>query len=169
MKLFKNKTVIIVLGVIVGLGILAGGYAIFASRANSQSQNDDQSMNEQVVQKIKPEEVGLTIEATPDKKKVKFAVAKANGIKSMEYQLTYEADSTAAEQSEGGDARVQRGITGQATIKDDESSYASDLLDLGSCSKNVCRYDTGVKSVTLTLKITKDDGKVYEVDKTLDL
>ncbi len=169
MKLFKNKTVIIVLGVIVGLGILAGGYAIFASRANSQSQNDDQSMNEQVVQKMKPDEIGLKMEATPDKKKVQFTVGKADGITSMEYQLTYEADSTAEEQREGGDARVQRGITGEATIKDGESSYTSQWLDLGSCSKNVCRYDTGVHSVTVTLKIVKSGGKVYEVDKKLDL
>lgn len=167
MKIFKNRTVLIVLGVIVGLALVIGGWLFMVHKSNSAT-DDDGFIDEQVVEKLKPEEIGLTMEAKSDKKAVKFMIAKADGIKSIEYQVTYEADSTAAEQSEGGEPRVQRGITGESVIKGG-SDFESEWLDLGSCSKNVCRYDTGVDSVTLTLKLVKDDGKVYEVEQTLEL
>lgn len=167
MKFFKNKTILIVLGVLVGLTVLIGGFLTFANRSNSQTE-DDQFVDEQVVEKMSPDEIGLTMEANASSKAVKFMIAKADGIKSIEYQVTYEADSTAAEQSEGGEPRVQRGITGESMIKGG-GTFESEWLDLGSCSKNVCRYDTGVDTVTLTLKIVKDDGKVYEVEQSLEL
>jgi len=167
MKLFKNKKVVVVFGVVLGLAVLIGGWLFLVNKSNSAAEEDGY-IEEQVVEKISPEEIGLTIEANASNKAVKFLIGKADGITSIEYQVTYEADSTAAEQSEGGEPRVQRGITGEAMVKGG-ASFESEWLDLGSCSKNVCRYDTGVDSVTLTLKIVKDDGKVYEVEQTLEL
>jgi hypothetical protein len=167
MKIFKNRTLVIVLGIILGLAVLIGGWLFFVNKSNSVGE-DDGFIDEQVVEKIDASEIGLTMEAKSDKKAVKFMIEKADGITSIEYQVTYEANSTAAEQSEGGEPRVQRGITGESVIEGG-SSFESEWLDLGSCSKNVCRYDTGVESVTLTLKIVKDDGKVYEVEQTLEL
>lgn len=168
MNFFKNRTVIIILAVLAGLSLLLGGWLFMVNKSNSAVE-DDGFIDEQVVEKMEASEIGLTMEANDSNKAVKFMIEKADGIKTIEYQVTYEADSTAAEQSEGGEARVQRGITGEAMIKGGEASFESDWLDLGSCSKNVCRYDTGVESVTLTLKIVKDDGKVYEVEQTLEL
>jgi|SRR6185369_7958894 len=167
MKLFKNRKVQIILGVVVVLVVLLGGYAYMNKRAQSNTEPSDEEM-QQVVEKLSPDEIGLKVTANPAKKAVKFAIDKLSGIKSIEYQLTYEADSTAAEQSEGGEARVQRGITGESKITSNDT-YESPWLDLGSCSKNVCRYDTGVKSVDLTLKVVKDDGKTYEVEKMFNL
>ena len=167
MKIFQNKKLLVVLGVVIGLAIIIGGYFFFnKSKSNAP---EDEFLEEQIAEEISPEEIGLTMEANASQKAVKFAIAKAEGVKSIEYQVTYEADSTAAEQSEGGDERVQRGITGEVVVKSGQSSYQSEWLDLGSCSKNVCRYDSGVQSVTLTLKIVKEDGKVYQVEKTLEL
>lgn len=166
MKLFKNKVVLIVIGVVAAIAVLAGGYFFLASR--NATDEDTGFIEEQIVEKISAEEIGLTMEAKSDKKAVKFLIEKADGIESIEYQVTYEADSTAAEKSEGGEPRVQRGITGEARI-DGGSTFESEWLDLGSCSKNVCRYDTGVSEVMLTLKIVKSDGKVYEVEQTLEL
>ena len=167
-KLFKNKVLMIVLGVVVLLALVGGGY-LFLNARNSANTEDDGFLEDQVVETLSPEEIGLTMTAKSDKKAVKFAIEKATGIKSIEYQVVYEADSTAAEQSEGGEPRVQRGITGEAEVDSGESTYESEWLDLGSCSKNVCRYDSGVESVTLTLKIVKDDRKVYQVEQTLEL
>ena len=166
--MFKDKKVLIVAGVVVVVVLLVGGYFLIANKSKSKPA-DDTGITEQVAETLAPDKIGLTMEANSSGKAVRFAISKADGIKSIEYQLTYEADSTAAEQSEGGEARVQRGITGEALIKSGQSTYQSEWLDLGSCSKNVCRYDSGVKSVTLTLKVVKDDGKVYQVEKTLEL
>src|SRR5438045_8718769 len=114
--MFKNRKVQIMLGVVVILVVAGGGFFFIAGKSNSKPQ-DDQTNSQDIVQKISPDEIGLNLTVKPDKKAVKFAITKLSGIKSIEYQLTYEADSTAQEQSEGGEARVQRGITGAATIK----------------------------------------------------
>ncbi len=153
----------VVLLVVLGLG----GYFLIGSKSSPKPEIEESS--ELVVQKLEAKEIGLTLEATPDKKKIKFTIDKAQDIKSIEYELVYEADSTAQEKSEGGEATVQRGITGSADIKSGETSYTSEDLDLGSCSKNVCRYDTGVSSVAITLKITKAGNKIYEVTDSLEL
>ncbi|HEX8932068.1 MAG TPA: hypothetical protein VF810_02860 [Patescibacteria group bacterium] len=167
MNFLKNKVVIIILVVIILAALGGGGYLMMSRKAATTADQIDNSMD-QVVTKLSPEQIGLTIMANDTKKGVKFTIGNLEGIKSIEYQITYEADSTAQERSDGGEARVQRGITGEANITS-SSSYESPWLDLGSCSKNVCRYDTGVSSVQLTLKIVKNDNKTYEVQKTLDL
>jgi hypothetical protein len=166
--MFKNKKVLVIVGILVAVVLLAGIYFFIANKSKTDVKEDEFAA-EQVVEEISPEEIGLTMEANSSNKAVRFKIAKADGITSIEYQVVYEADSTAAEQREGGEERVQRGITGEAMIKAGQSSYQSDWLDLGSCSKNVCRYDSGVESVMLTLKIVKDDGKVYQVEQTLKL
>lgn len=167
MEMFKNRTVQICLGVVLLLAVFVVGYFLIGNKSKSTVE-EDPGIQEQVVEKIEPEALGLTLTAKSDGKAVKFAIAQADGIDTIEYQLTYEADSTAQEQSEGGEPRVQRGITGEEKVTG-KSTYESPWLDLGSCSKNVCRYDKGVTSVTLTLKVIKNDGKIYEVEQSLEL
>ncbi len=166
--MFKNRKAQIIVGVIFVVLMLFGGYYLIAGKSNSKPKADD-SQSQNVVGKLSAEELGLELTAKPDKKAVKFSISKLDDIKSIEYQLQYEADSTAQERGEGGEDRVQRGITGEAKIDTSKSSYESPWLDLGSCSKNVCRYDSGVKSVDLTLKIVKKNGKIYEAEKKFDL
>lgn len=161
---FGKRNNQIIVGVVVVL-LLVSGFLIFGGKSKAKPQDTTQ---DQTVQKISADEIGLSIEPKSDKKAVKIKIEKASDIKSIEYELTYEADSTVQEISEGGESRVQRGITGDGKI-DGKSVYESEWLDLGSCSKNVCRYDTGVKSVSLTLKIIKNDGKIYQAEKSLDL
>lgn len=142
--------------------LVVSGYLVFGGKSKTET---DETSQDQSIQTISAEELGLTITPSSDKKKVKFGIEHPQGIKSIEYSLTYEADSTSQEIEEGGEPRVQRGITGETEIKTDSKPYESEFLDLGSCSKNVCRYDTGVNSVELTLKIVKSDGKTYQSEK----
>jgi hypothetical protein len=165
--MFKNKNVRIAIGVVLGVVLLLGGLYFFANRSTSVPV--DKTSNENAVQTIKPEEIGLKMEASPDKKKVKFSIKKADGIKSMEYELVYEADLPPADRVEGGEDRVTRQVAGDADIKAGDSSYASQWLDLGSCSKAVCKYDQGVTKIDITLKIVKSDNKVYQVIDSLNL
>lgn len=162
--MLKNRNVQIALGVVLLVLVGLGGFYFFA---NKPVEEPEEQASETLVKTISPEEIGLTMEATPDKKKIKFAIAKAKGIESIEYEIVYEADSTAQEKSEGGEPRVQRGITGEADVPSGASKYESEELDLGSCSRNVCRYDTGVSHVDITLKLTKDDGNIYNVEDSL--
>ncbi|MGH7204238.1 MAG: hypothetical protein ACREHC_07380 [Candidatus Levyibacteriota bacterium] len=164
--MLRNRSVQIALGVIILLVIGVGGYFIVAG--SKAKPVEDQTVDENLIQTLSPKDIGLTLEPSSDKKKVKFKIAKASDIKSVEYELTYEADSTKQEISDGGDARVQRGITGEANV-DGAATYESDYLILGSQSATVVRYDTGVKSVKLTLKVTKSNNKVYQVIDNLTL
>lgn len=166
MDMFKKKNVQVILGLIL-LGVVGVGGYFIASNTKAKP-TVDQTANDNVVQTLTPKELGLSLEASPDKKKVRFKIAQASDVKAIEYELTYEANSTAKERSEGSDATVQRGITGDAKI-DGGFTYESEWLILGSQSANVVRYDTGVKSVSLTLKITKKSGKIYQVKDKLDL
>ena len=165
--MFKDKKILAIVGVVVAVALVGGGYFLFAGKPAPQAEEANEE--EMMAQEISAEEIGLTMNASPDGKKVNFSVEKAEGITSMEYEVTYEADSTAQERSEGGEPRVQRGITGEATLKAGESSYESEWLDLGSCSRNVCKYDSGVSEVNMTLKIVKEDGKTYLATQTLQL
>lgn len=165
MKFLKQRKIQVGLAVV--LLLLVGGY--FLVFGKSQTKAPEPGPQEEVVEEISASVLGLTITAKPDNKAVKFAIEKPEGIKTIEYELTYEADSTAAEISEGGEDRVQRGITGEVEIENDSETYESPWLDLGSCSKNVCRYDAGVESVDLTLKIVKSDGKTYLATESLEL
>ncbi len=165
MKFLKTRNGQIAGGVVAVL-LVVSGYLLFAQKPKAEV---EPVVQDQSVQSISAEDLGLTLTAKPDGKAVKFEIAQLDGIKSLEYELTYEADSTAQEQSEGGEPRVQRGITGDADILSGKSSYESEWLDLGSCSRNVCRYDSGVESVSLTLKLNKADGKILQSEKSLDL
>lgn len=167
MKGHKNRNILIIFGVVVLLILGAGIY--FVASNNSQQTTTQQSFVSNSVQTLSPSAIGLKLEASPNKKKVRFTIAKASDIKGIEYELTYEADSTAQERSEGSNARVQRGITGQENIKAGSSTYQSSWLILGSQSANIVRYDTGVNSVNIILKITKTNNKVYQVQDSLNL
>ena len=165
--MFKNRNVQIAIGVVLLVVIGLGGF--YAVAGQSKAKPEEKQSTEVVVQQVKPEEIGLTVEASPDKKKIRFAIAKAGGIKTIEYELIYEADLPPSEQLEGGEDRVTRQVAGEAKIPSGESSYESEWLDLGSCSRNVCKYDQGVEKVELLLKIVKDDNKVLQVEKSLEM
>jgi hypothetical protein len=165
--MLKNTNVQIILGVLIIIAVLVGGYFVIAGTAKKPkpvAQEEDLT-----VHTLSPKAIGLTMEAKPNGSAIKFTIKKAAGIKTLEYQVNYEADSTYQERSEGGEARVERGVTGEADIEPGDSTYESPWIDLGSCSNNVCRYDKGVKKVDLTLKIIKTDKKIYQVEDSLKL
>lgn len=165
---FKKNAITIGIVAFLVVAITGGVFAFVSSRTASLAE-EEEMVDTSVVETITPEDLGLSITAKPDKKAVKFKMEKAGDIKTIEYQLTYEADSTAQEKAEGGDERVQRGITGESEIKANALSFESEWLDLGSCSRNVCKYDTGVESLDLTLKIIKKNGKTYQAQLTHEL
>ncbi len=165
--MFKKKSTQLILGIVIVVILLGGGFFVLSSKNSQTAQQETVSDNS--VHTLSPSSIGLKLEASPDKKKVRFTIANASDIKSIEYELTYNANSTAQEQSEGAEDQVQRGITGTANISSGSGNYQSSWLILGSQSANVVRYDTGVSGLAITLKITKNDGKIYQVQDKLDL
>jgi len=157
--MLKDKRIVAVIIVIVLL-LLGGVYfMISGNKASDQAADSaDESSIDDSLASLKPADVGLEMEALSGNKQVVFKLTKPEGITAVEYELTYVADDD-----------QQRGVIG--TIEDLDTSEGvieSKPLDLGSCSSGVCKYDKGVTTVDLLLKITKS-GKDYQVKDTLSL
>ena|SRR5258708_32461525 len=168
--MLANKNVIIGIVIFVVIIIIAAGGFLLLSKSNLHSQQaQTQSQDTPVLQKLSSDDLGLTLSASDDKKKIKFSITKLADIREIEYEITYDANASSQELAQGSDTRVSRGITGDVKVNGGQSSYDSPMLDLGSCSRNVCHYDTGVTTVKMTLKLTKGSGKIYQAEQSLTL
>lgn len=150
----KNLLVGLSLALLIVLG--SGYYVLFANKP-TVSEAPPPSPEETVLM-LKPEDIGLTLTARSDKRAVKFEIAKSSDISSVEYQVTYTAE---------GD--IPRGAIGNIEVESGDEMIESNYIDLGTCSSNKCKYDVVVSPVSLLLKITKKDGKVYQVEDSLSL
>jgi hypothetical protein len=157
-----DKKILIIVAVVVLLLIGGGEYLVMSKQGPTPTPAPGQG---QVIGKLSPDEIGLKMVLSPDKKKLQIVVSKANDIKSLDYEVTYDADIPASEQveGEGGETRTTRGFSGDASLNGD-NKYESKFFDLGSCSRNVCKYDTGVTEISVLMKVTKSDGKIYQVE-----
>jgi hypothetical protein len=150
----KNRNLVIIL--IIGLVVLVGlGILIFSGKKPAPAPVA-QTPSEEVVSTMKPEEIGLSLEMSPDSKKVAFEIANTENLTSVDYELSYTSK---------GD--VPRGAIGHIDIKVAGKAVSQDIT-LGTCS-DVCHYDQDVSNVKLILKVTKTDGSVSQVEKTLDI
>src|SRR6185312_7158588 len=103
--MLKKKSSQLILGIVIVVILLGGGFFLLASKNTQTTQ--EQTVSDNSVQTLSPRAIGLKLEASSDKHKVRFSITNASDIKSIEYELTYNANSTAQEQSEGAEAQVQ--------------------------------------------------------------
>lgn len=144
--------------VVVGL-VVVGAWLVLGRKAVKQGPEImDQTQN---VLTLSPEDIGLSIAFRADNKAMKFNVANANGINSVEYQISY----TKNLQGEN----VPEGLIGTVDMNPGDKTASIGYREFGTCSSGVCRYDAVVSPVKLTLKIIKSDGKVYQVEKTVTI
>lgn len=153
----KKSNIIISILVLLILVAIGGGVYYFMF-ANSKPQEEVvEYIEEESYPTISPEEIGLEFTAREDGKAVKFLLTNAEGIQSIDYEVTYLAK---------GD--LPRGVIGQIVV-DGSTEVDSDYIDLGSCSSGRCKYDEDVSNIKLVLKITKTDGSIYQAEETLEL
>lgn len=152
-----NKNLIIVL-VVVLLLVFGGAFFLLGNKQQPQVSEESQE-EEMTAETLSPGEIGLTFTAQSDKKAVKFSIAKASDIEHVEYTIVYTKQVNSEEVPEGLIGEIQGG----------KSPLGIDYRILGTCSAKVCRYDTVVSDVTLMLKITKTNGKIYSVEDSLSL
>lgn len=89
------------------------------------------------------------ITSRSDKKGVTLKISSfPPGLKTIEYELNYEA-------KEG-----PRGVLGTINYKGEDKIQREILL--GTCSKNVCRYDEGVTAVKLTIVFRGDKTEKFQ-------
>jgi hypothetical protein len=149
----KDKKILI--ATVVALIVVIAIVLIFVFKGgSSQKTQVPQEEAIQVIPTITPEEIGLDLTAGKGGHTVILEVAKITGLKTVEYTLSYlDKDD------------IERGAYGQLDLK---KAPAIKEVTLGTCS-DVCHYDEGVSSVKIVLKVTKDNDKVYQLEKTLEL
>lgn len=162
----KDKKTLLIAGVIALLILIGGSFFVLSNRSGEPE--DNVRTNRREIPKIDPEELGLEIVPSADKRFVTFTMSKLDDIKALEWEFTYDADNP--EPGEGGDDRITQGFGGEAEIASGEDSFESERRELGTCSTGgKCRFDTGIETINLIVKITKNDGKVYQSETSTDL
>ena len=158
MEFIKKNALIVGAIAVVVLGI--GGYFIWA-----RSQNQGLTPIREELQNAKqmaPEDIGLELSLRSDKKAVIIKATKINGVKSFEYELTYDAQVT----EDGETVVVPRGAVGELTIR---GGVAQAEVDLGTCSANVCKYDKVVSNIKVVIKVNFENGEIGAVEDEIPL
>ncbi|HYK07902.1 MAG TPA: hypothetical protein VEW42_00210 [Candidatus Eisenbacteria bacterium] len=156
MKWNKWYTVAAVVVVVLLVGI--GTWFVLNRSAKKVPAIMDETQN---VLTLSPDAIGLSVAFRADNKAMKFTVANANGINSIEYQISYTKNVK--------DEDVPEGLIGTVDMNPGDKTASIGYREFGTCSSGVCRYDTVVSPVKLTLKVVKSDGKVYQVEKTVSI
>jgi len=150
-----NKKILIPLVAVIVLVLIGGGVYLFNARRSSSNPTDIQPTIE-VIPTIIPSEIGLSLKASADGKRVIMTITNTKDLTGVDYELSYTAKGN-----------IPRGAIGHVDIKEPGQSVNQEIV-LGTCS-DVCHYDQDVKSVKLVVKVTKTDGKVFQAEEKLDL
>lgn len=157
-NILKNRNAVIGLVVAIVLLVLVGGFVLLSGKSSNQAQNTQTALPTQVpIPTLSPDSIGLSLTESADMHKATMIITNTTDITSVDYQLSYNA------QVSGQD--VPRGTIGHVDVKTPGQTISQDMV-LGTCS-DVCHYDTGITGLKIIVKVTKSDGKVYQVEKSL--
>jgi len=136
-KLIAHRTTLVFVLVIVIL-VLAGFFAaqkfIFKSQVSQVGPEVDISFD--------PEGPYALLFPRRDGNALVLNLKRTASYDGISYELAYNAEG------------IDRGVIGAIDTKGKKGEYEQEIL-FGTCSKNVCKYDTGVENGTLTLHIVR--------------
>jgi hypothetical protein len=152
--MLKNKKLLVPVIIVVLLVLVGVVYLLFGRKSATVPTEVQPTI--EVIPSIAPADIGLSLKAGADGKRVVMAITNTKDLTGVDYELSYTA--------QGG---IPRGAIGHVDIKEAGQAISQEIV-LGTCS-DVCHYDQDVKSVKLVIKVTKTDGKVYQAEQNLDL
>ena len=85
----KNKNLVI--GLVIGALILVGGGVFVLSSNKKAAQAPIEAPTENEILTLNPEEIGLELTTIKNNQEVVFSIGKPEGIKTIEYELTWGA------------------------------------------------------------------------------
>lgn len=91
--------------------------------------------------------IGVSPRLRPDRRALIVTFSNLGNATSVSYFLTYKTGNQ------------QEGAGGSLNLT--ESSTSTQELLFGTCSRNVCRYHTGIKDAKLEVSYTSKSGKKY--------
>lgn len=139
----KALPIIIILGVLL-LG--AGGF--FLLRGKKAPPSPDQTPGLEEIPRETPLEKRPYATLTPrtDGKEFTLTITGIKNAETVEYELVYLAEG------------LSRGVVGAIDLEGEEKVIRKLLL--GTCSRNVCKYDEGIEKGTLTLRLRGSEGAI---------
>lgn len=158
MEQLKNKKIIAAVAVFLILAL--AGAAFLWSRQGSGSENPSDEITESDLPTLSPEDIGMEVTVREDGRALMFELTKADDIALVEYTIEYEKEVEGETANEG--------IFGVMNIGDDGITE-TDFREFGTCSAGKCRYDNVTSDITINLKVTKKDGKEYQVQEIVKL
>jgi len=161
----KNKNLVFISAAILVVILAIGGFFLISSRGEKTATEAAEEQVEAQIKEIKPEEIGLTLELLSNKKAVKMDITKLDGIKSLEYEGSY--DAVAKDEESGEELTLPRGVGPSVIdIKSGESEITR-TIDLGTCSRNVCKYDNVTSDIKFLIKVNYSNGEVGQVEQDI--
>lgn len=155
----KNK---IIVGIIIAALVVAGmGFLVLRNDDSSKAPvpSGDQTQN---IKQIKPEDIGLELSLRSDRKAVVMTLTKLTSVKSIEYELSYDAEETV----EGETNTVPKGAVGSPIEVAGKSEIKREIL-LGTCSANVCRYDKVKSNIKIVVRVNYRNGEIGAAEATI--
>lgn len=151
-----NKKVIIGVVLLILIILVVIGAAAFKSLTKPQIAEEVPTPT--VVLPTVSEKIKVDLTAKNDNKTVDLKISGVSSdIDTIEYELTYMTG-----------AGLPRGVLGKITV-DGKSTVSRNDVDLGTCSRGRCVYDTGVTEVSLSLKFNSSSGSSSIFQKTYPL
>jgi len=143
-----KKITAIILVVFLGLGIIGGLFFLVFKNKKASSSLKPTPTPQQIMEELPAEELPLVwVIPSADKHEVTLEIKNIKNATSLEYELTYLSKE------------IPRGVVGTVNLKEGETSITRKIL-LGTCSRNVCKYDEGVTGGTLTLRLRGPEGLI---------
>ena len=150
----NKKIVGIVVVVLVILGILG----VVAVKSLNKTAVVEEAPTPTIVLPTVSENIKVLLTAKNENKVVDLKISGVpSDIETIEYELTYTTGSG-----------LPRGVLGKIAAEG-KSSITRNDIDLGTCSRGRCVYDTGVTEINLSLKFNSTSGNSSVFQKTYPL
>lgn len=156
-ELLKNRKVVIGAGIVALIVIIVLVFAGSKFLGQSSSQQTIPTPTETPVLTLSSDAIGLSLSEDAAGQNGIIEVDKTQGITAISFELDYTGTPSTGTQA------VPRGAVGDLSLG---KTPIIKKIPFGTCS-DVCHYDTDISDVKVILKVTKDDGKVYEVTQSL--
>lgn len=139
------KKISLIIGIVLFiLAVGIGGILIFKERKTTSSSVPTGAKPEAEVEIALEDRPYVTLTPRSDGREFTLEISRIKNAQTIEYELVYESQG------------LSRGVIGSVDLNG-ETAISRKLL-LGTCSRNVCKYDEGVEEGTLTLRFRGPEG-----------
>lgn len=157
----KNK---ILLGILLVVVIGAVGGAIVLGGSKSTDEGAEDESIEQNIKQVSTEEVGLTLEATSDGQTIIMRMTKLDGIKSVEYEATYDREFVDEQTDEVG-VKPDGAFGSPVEIEPGQTELEREIY-LGTCSAT-CTPHKVRSDIKFVIRINYENGEIGAIEETV--